>query len=137
MDELVEGDDLIEETKEANGSLSDLNETLYDCASLYGNKTPFTGTPNLRELVRLGQGHCRMSCSLKNKDGVRTPSACKKIVVECKCHAENRTFPNWLLFLTPRSLSLVGSRDMVLRLLRAYSLPMQNCRRSGKPRRRR
>ena len=50
---------------------------------------PFTGSPNLRELVRLSQLHCHMSCSIKNKDSIRTLSACGKTVVECRCHAKN------------------------------------------------
>jgi hypothetical protein len=65
---------LLEETREADVSLSNLDEALSDGASLCCDKTPFTGSPILQDLVGLGQEHGRMSCNIRNKDGARTPS---------------------------------------------------------------
>ena len=83
VDELDDGDELLNETKEDGASLSDLDEALSDRVSLHGDESPFnTGPPNLQELVRLGQGHCCMSCVIRNEDGVKTPSANgEKIVI--------------------------------------------------------
>ena len=67
------------------------NEARSDGASSYGNESPFpTGPPNLQELVRLGQGHCRTSCILTNEDGIKTPSVCGKKVVLCSRHCNSR-----------------------------------------------
>ena len=61
VDELDDDDDLLNETQEEGTSLSDLDKALSDGASLYGNESPLNaGLPNLQELVRLGQEHCRI-----------------------------------------------------------------------------
>jgi hypothetical protein len=83
-------DDEGSEAEEAEGGLSDLDEALSDGASSYGDENPFSGSPNLQGLIRLGQEHCRMSCSTTNKDGAKIPSACGKTVVECQRHAQRR-----------------------------------------------
>jgi hypothetical protein len=70
--------------------LSDLDEALSDGASSYGDEPVFAGSPNLQDLVRLGQEHCRSPCDIKNKDGVKTASVCGKTVVDCGRHAETR-----------------------------------------------
>jgi hypothetical protein len=97
VDEEDEEDKEDEEAKEAKerkeadiASLSDLDEALSDGASSYGDKPVFAGSPNLQDLVRLGQEHCRSPCNIKNKEGVKTASVCGKTVVECGRHAETR-----------------------------------------------
>jgi hypothetical protein len=87
------GDEEADETtnKDEEGtSLSDLDEALSDGASSYGDEPAAAGSPNLQDLVRLGQEHCRSPCTIKNKDGVKTASVCGKTVVECARHAETR-----------------------------------------------
>ena len=77
IDEVDNDIDLLAETKEDGASLSDLDEALSDGASSYGNESPLnTRPPNLQQLVRLGQEHCRISCVITNKDGVKIPSVC-------------------------------------------------------------
>jgi hypothetical protein len=91
VDEEDEEDKEAKERKEADiASLSDLDEALSDGASSYGDEPVFAGSPNLQDLVRLGQEHCRSPCNSKNKDGVKTASVCGKTVVECGRHAETR-----------------------------------------------
>jgi hypothetical protein len=78
-----------ERGKEADiASLSDLDKALLDGTSSCGDQTAFAGSPNLQDLVWLGQEHCRLPCDIKNKNGVKTAGVCGKTVVECGRHAE-------------------------------------------------
>jgi hypothetical protein len=91
--ETVEEDDEEEPNKNREAelaSLSDLDEALSDGASSYGDEPALDGSPDLKDLIRLGQEHCRAPCTLTNNEGVKTASVCGKTVVECARHAETR-----------------------------------------------
>jgi hypothetical protein len=46
--------------------------------------------PNLQQLVRLGQEHCRTPCRLTNNAGVKVAGVCGQKVKDCKQHASKR-----------------------------------------------
>lgn len=46
---------------------------LFDGASSYGDESPFTRSPNLKDLVHLSQELCRHMI-IRNEDSIRTPS---------------------------------------------------------------
>jgi hypothetical protein len=83
--EETQGEDLLD-----GASLSEQDEALSDGHSSYGDDSQFVGPPNLQELVRLGQQHCRIPCRMKNKDGVQVSSVCGKKSKDCKLHATKR-----------------------------------------------
>jgi hypothetical protein len=58
--------------------LSEQDEALSDGDSFVGNDYQVMGPPNLQELVRLGQEHCRTPCRVRNRDGVQVASICGK-----------------------------------------------------------
>jgi hypothetical protein len=76
--------------KEAElASLSDLDEALSDGASSYYDEPTFAGSPNLQDLVLLGQEHCHLPHTIKNKDSAKPAIVGEKIGVECRRqHAE-------------------------------------------------
>jgi hypothetical protein len=79
-----------EDHTEEGESLSDRDEALSEGESSYGEDSQFAGPPNLQRLVRLGTGHCRCPCRMKNKDGVKVASICGKKSKDCQLHAKRR-----------------------------------------------
>jgi hypothetical protein len=79
----------LEEESEGEG-LSDRDEALSKGESSYGDDPQFAGPPDLQQLVRLGQEHCRTPCRLTNNAGVKVAGICGQKVKDCKRHASKR-----------------------------------------------
>jgi hypothetical protein len=79
----------LEDESEGAG-LSDRDEALSVGDSSYGDDPQFAGPPNLQQLVRLGQGHCRTPCRITNNVGVKVAGICGQKVQDCKRHASKR-----------------------------------------------
>jgi hypothetical protein len=90
-----EAEEDIEETEgegfPEDSGLSEQDSALSDGESSFGDDSQVMGPPNLQELVRSGQAHCRTPFRVKNKDGVHVPSICGKNIKDCQRHAEKRS----------------------------------------------
>ena len=79
-----------EEDSEGEG-LSARDEGLSEGeSSSYGESAQFNGSPNLQQLTRLGEEHCRTPFRVTSRTGVKVAGVCGKTKLDCRRHASQR-----------------------------------------------